>query len=41
MVPFPREDFRPPEEKRGMTFGMTVLAVIVGLIAAVLLLSIL
>ena len=41
VVPFPREDFRPPEEKRGMTFGMTVLAVIVGLIAAVLLLSIL
>ena len=40
-APVPREDFRPPEEKGGMTFGMTVLAVIVGLIAAVLLLSIL
>ena len=41
VVPFPREDFRPPEEKRGMTFGMTVLAVVVGLIAYGLLLSVL
>ena len=37
--PVPREQFQPPEEKSGMTFGKTVLAVVVGIIAAVLILA--
>lgn len=40
-LPVPSVNFRDAGQKGGMSFGMTVLAVIVGIIAAVLLLAIL